>query len=290
MLHTFIPGYARIIPVVAIASMGLAASSLMAATNVTVGLNGKSFGHGQSLKVESTGLLDPSKAYTSTLQGTLKGTGVFAFINGKTLAELLEIIEPGSSSKLTKIKDNPTGALPFTQLSKNVYNGTIASLGVSVSLTIASKIDETGKVIIEVKNISIVGPLGPIPGKITFGDKSNLRVTTAPEIRFNIANQNVNENAGSVKVKVVRWGFVSSAASASFTMTDGTAKDGKDYTKKEGTVSFAAGITEAFINVPIADTPEKDGKRSFTITLSNPNIGAAIGNVPSTTVNIFNVN
>ncbi len=278
-------GLSRIIRI-SISILGLGVSTIFAGTNVTIGLNGKSFGHGQSLHLESSGLLDASKAYTYTMQGTLKATGNLAFLNGKTLAQLADLVEPGGSSKLSKVKDNPTGSLPLTQLSNHTYAGTVSTL--SISFTVSSMITSAGKVILDIKNISITSAAVPVPGKITFGDSSKLLVTIAPELRFHQLVQNISENAGQVDVTVERWGYLGGPTSVGFSTADGTARNGVDYSEKHGSLDFAAGENKKIIQVNIINNSVKDGTRKFTMTLSSPAKGSALGINTKTTIGIAN--
>lgn len=274
----------RFIPI-AIATLGISASSTFAGTNLNIGLNGKEFGDGQNFHLESSGTLDASKAYTFTLQGTLNATGDYASLDGFTLAQLATLSGAGPEI-LTKVKNNPSGTLPFTISSDSLFSRTVGSL--SASFKISSKITSSGKVVIDINGISITAPSGPLKGKITFTDNSKLFVSVAPEMRFNLDSQNVSEDNGFVKVKVARYGYINAEAKVTYYTTDDTAIKGIDYKGKSREITFKPGEFKKTIRISIINNTVKDGKRTFMIHLKKPSKGAAIGSKADTAINIFN--
>jgi len=105
-------------------------------------------------------------------------------------------------------------------------------------------------------------------------------------IQFSPGAYSANENAGSVTVTVVRSGGVQLTASANYTTTDGNAHAGSDYTATSGVVTFAPGETQKTIVVQINEDAFVEGDESFTVNLSNPSGGAALGNRSSAVVTI----
>ena len=97
-------------------------------------------------------------------------------------------------------------------------------------------------------------------------------LATAPnlQVRFNAATYSVNEGAGSTTITVNRTGDTSSAASMRFATSDGTAKEGKDYTAAYGLLNFARGETGKSFTVLIIDNGFAAGARTVNLTLSNP--------------------
>ena len=106
-------------------------------------------------------------------------------------------------------------------------------------------------------------------------------------IQFSSATYSVNEGAGSIALTVVRSGGVQLAASANYNTTDGTASSGSDYTPASGAVSFAPGETQKTIIVAITDDSTVEGDENFSVTLSNPSTGAALGNPNAASVTIM---
>jgi Calx-beta domain/Metallo-peptidase family M12B Reprolysin-like len=95
----------------------------------------------------------------------------------------------------------------------------------------------------------------------------------------------VVENAGSVRVEVRRAGTVSAGATVAYTTIAGTATAGADYQATSGTLTFAAGDTNAFITVPIVDDSTVEAAETFTVRLSSP-AGTLLGTPTDTVVQI----
>jgi hypothetical protein len=97
-------------------------------------------------------------------------------------------------------------------------------------------------------------------------------LATAPnlQVRFNAATYSVNEGAGSTTVTVNRTGDTSNAASVRYATSDGTAREGKDYTAAYGLLNFAFGETSKTFTVLIIDNAFVAGARTVNLTLSNP--------------------
>lgn len=87
----------------------------------------------------------------------------------------------------------------------------------------------------------------------------------------------VEENAGAVTVVVQRLGGSEGAASVKFATGNGSARVNKDFTKRSGTLSWAAGDQEPkTIEVPIKNDSSREGDETFTVKLSKP-AGAGVG-------------
>ena len=66
-----------------------------------------------------------------------------------------------------------------------------------------------------------------------------------------------------------------------YATADGTARAGEDYTATSGTLTFAAGVVEQSVNVPVLDDVRDEGEESFTFTLSSA-AGALLGDAEAT--------
>jgi hypothetical protein len=124
-------------------------------------------------------------------------------------------------------------------------------------------------------------------------DGSNTAVVTIADddsgtstIQFGSATYSANENAGSVTLTVIRSGGVQLAASANYSTANGTAQAGSDYTATSGSLNFAPGETQKTIVVPINDDAFIEGDESFSVILSNPSAGAALGSPSGASVTI----
>lgn len=96
----------------------------------------------------------------------------------------------------------------------------------------------------------------------------------------------VNEGAGTATITVARSGGTGGAVTVDYSLAGITATAGSDFTATGGTVSFADGQDSADITVPLNNDTTDELAERFSVTLSNPTGGAAIGPNSSTTVTI----
>ncbi len=162
---------------------------------------------------------------------------------------------------------------------------------------------------------SFTGPtnfaVGPTPGSITSGDfnedgKSDLATANfngnnvsvlinscsgvvAPiSLQFNNATFTVAEdNQMSASIQVTRTGITNQAVTVDYATVDDTASERSDYTTALGTLSFAAGETEKTFVVLINEDSLVEGTERFTVALSNPTGGAALGGPNTAAVQIL---
>ncbi|WP_276356643.1 FG-GAP-like repeat-containing protein [Cohnella caldifontis] len=87
---------------------------------------------------------------------------------------------------------------------------------------------------------------------------------------------NVNENAGSVAVTVVRTDG-SGKVSVAYTTSNGSAAAGIDYTAVSGKLVFPDGDTAESFTIPILDDHVYTGSRTVNIQIGNPGGGAVLG-------------
>ncbi len=92
----------------------------------------------------------------------------------------------------------------------------------------------------------------------------------------------VDENAGSLNVTVERVGGSEGAASVKYQTAPGTAKSGKDYTTRKGTLSWANGDQEPkSFAVPLKNDTAIETDESFTVKLTKAT-GATLGGAIAT--------
>ena len=119
---------------------------------------------------------------------------------------------------------------------------------------------------------------------------------TVENFMLDVASVTVNKG-GTATITVDRGSSVdvSDTASIKYTITNGTAVAGTDFTAAAtGTLNFAANATQASFTIPISNTAISADKQ-FTVTISNPTLGNATRvaalNAPTTeTVTIHDVN
>jgi endoglucanase len=96
------------------------------------------------------------------------------------------------------------------------------------------------------------------------------------------------QNAGSLVVTVDRSGGTTGTVSVKYSTSDGTAIAGTNYTKTQGTLTWAAGNSAAqTFAVPISASPVLTASKGFTVTLSSAGGGATLGTSSATaTINV----
>jgi hypothetical protein len=129
-------------------------------------------------------------------------------------------------------------------------------------------------------------------GGATLGSPSAATVTivdviTPGTIALTASSFTVQENAGTVSITATRTGGSSGAVGVSYATSNGTATAGSDYTAAAGTILWASGDTAPkTFTVTVNDDAAMEGNETFTVTLSNPTGGAALGSPSSATVTI----
>jgi len=110
----------------------------------------------------------------------------------------------------------------------------------------------------------------------------------AGTLALSASSVSVNENAGTVTLSVTRTGGNSGAVSVQYATANGTATSGADYTAASGSLSWADGDTTAkTITIPILDDAIFEGNEAFSLSLSNPTGGAALGSPATETITIL---
>lgn len=109
--------------------------------------------------------------------------------------------------------------------------------------------------------------------------------TSSGTIAFSAATQSVNEGQRRVTLTLQR-SSVEGAAQVSFGTANGTALNRADYRGTSSTVRFRKGQATATITISITNDRKKEGDETFTVTLSKPSNGWALGRTATTVVTI----
>jgi hypothetical protein len=105
-------------------------------------------------------------------------------------------------------------------------------------------------------------------------------------VAFSASAYSVNENGGSVTIKINRSGSTSGSDTVHFATANGTAKAGSDYRSVSQTVTFAAGAGSQTVSVPIIDARVFGGSRTVSLALSGPSPGVVIRSPSTATLTI----
>ena len=101
-------------------------------------------------------------------------------------------------------------------------------------------------------------------------------------VSFSLATCHVSGTSDKAYLAVVRSG-TTGQASVRYTAINGTAVSGTDFTLVSGTLTFSAGQQFKTIEVPLLATSATTN-RTFTVQLSAPSAGTALGAISKTTV------
>ncbi len=107
------------------------------------------------------------------------------------------------------------------------------------------------------------------------------------EAGFRLSNAaiSVNENGGTLQIMVGKVDALNRAASVDFATANGTAVAGSDYSAASGTLTWGAGDAgPKTIEIPITNDQGHENNESFTVSLSNPTGGFALG--PNSTASV----
>ena len=97
-----------------------------------------------------------------------------------------------------------------------------------------------------------------------------LALSVPGPLALSVADAEAREGTDSAVVFAVTMSRAAPrAVTVGYATSDGTATAGEDYTATSGTLTFAAGVAEQSVSVPVLDDATNEGEESFTFTLSN---------------------
>ncbi|MCG3149754.1 MAG: hypothetical protein PCFJNLEI_03219 [Verrucomicrobiae bacterium] len=114
---------------------------------------------------------------------------------------------------------------------------------------------------------------------------ASVTTTVSPIVELTAQRQIVSQGAGNAVLNVTRQGNPNSLVTVQYATSDGTAVAGTDYTATAGTVSFAPGVMQGSIAIPLL-TSSTPGKKTVKLNLHSPTGGATLGARSSATIEI----
>lgn len=97
-----------------------------------------------------------------------------------------------------------------------------------------------------------------------------LALTVPGPVALSVADARADEGTDAAAAFTVTLSRASTrTVTVDYATADGTAQAGQDYTATSGTLTFAAGVVERTVSVPVLDDARNEGEESFTLTLSN---------------------
>jgi hypothetical protein len=166
-------------------------------------------------------------------------------------------------------------------------SGTVAFAAGTTSRTVAVAVK--GDTLVEPNEtfqIKLSSPVGA-----TLDDALGTATITSDDgggtVRFNLANYPRKEDAGTVALAVQRTSSTG-VASVKYATTAGTATAGSDFATTSGTLTFADGAKSATLSIALTADRNIEPDETFTVALSEPTNGLALGTPASATVTIQN--
>jgi poly(3-hydroxybutyrate) depolymerase len=105
-------------------------------------------------------------------------------------------------------------------------------------------------------------------------------------LHFYVPKFSVNEDAGTVEIKVARGDDGQNQVNVDYTTADETAVAGQDYASTSGILVFEVGEILKSFQVPISNDALPESAKSFRVTLANPSEGGVFGSLSAATVTI----
>lgn len=109
---------------------------------------------------------------------------------------------------------------------------------------------------------------------------------TVQTVGFESTDITLAEAGGQSSIVVTRTGETTGTATVQYATTAGSASPGNDFILTSGTLSFAPGETQKTISIPIIDDSVFEADETFSVILSAPSPGTALGTNSTQTVTI----
>jgi sugar lactone lactonase YvrE len=103
-----------------------------------------------------------------------------------------------------------------------------------------------------------------------------LLATNTGGLHWEVAGVTVPEDAGTLALRIVRGGDLSTAASVAFATADGTARAGTNYVASSNVVAFASGQGTNSVSLTILNATAAHSPLTFSVRLLNPGVGWSI--------------
>ncbi|MCC7376851.1 MAG: hypothetical protein IT581_19485 [Verrucomicrobiales bacterium] len=188
--------------------------------------------------------------------GSNQGLGSFSFSRGYRLVV-------GGVEYVTVMSQATGMRIPYFSNPKVQFRG--RSIGVPIG--------EVG----EADNASSLRQIAPLVAQY---EKCTNRV------ELELAAMTVREDAGTVRLRLLRTGPLETTARLRVTVTNGTAKAGTDFLFTPQFVEFAAGDVEKFVEISVAQNAVADGTRDWVVRVDNAAAGTGIGRIGFTRVTL----
>jgi hypothetical protein len=112
-----------------------------------------------------------------------------------------------------------------------------------------------------------------VNGYFQYGDTTTSQPGT---IALETSNITIDEDAGNAEVRVLRSGGSDGTVTVDYATVASSAIAGEDYTFQNGTLTFADGVTEQSIVIPILNDSDVESTEVFNVTINNVGGGGTL--------------
>jgi hypothetical protein len=201
------------------------------------------------------------------------------------------ITKSGSTSSSLSVSyatANGTAVQPGDYTAKALTAVTFLATESSKAISVTT-IDDTSVESAETFTMTLSAPTNPATittGTATATINDNDSTPTCSGVTFSVAsNAAITEGMSSV-FTITKSGTASGSCDVGYVSANGTATAGSDYTATSGTHTFTSAQTSKTVSVPTTDDTAVESAETFTMSLSGPTGGAAVGTPATATATI----
>jgi hypothetical protein len=239
-----------------------------------------------NITFDATAIGDVGGAPGLTING---GSGGNHFTINNSIAAATTTLNMGAGNDAVTVLFNAAGStLNFNGQAGNDTFEIVPSSNATINVD-----GGTGTNNLDYIGAGMVNPSGTNAGTITqatanpvtFSNSQNVALAPGGVFELSAVATVLFENAGPWVLTVSRIGSSTGTISVQVTTMDGTAVAGADYTSVNTTLNFGDGVTGQTVNVPLLNDGQPDPRETFSIGISNPSNGAALGS--NTTISLL---
>lgn len=129
--------------------------------------------------------------------------------------------------------------------------------------------------------------LGVNSAPVTINDNESVQYTNSGSVKFSLSTYTVSESSGKAVITVTHVGGMKPFA-VNYTVNNGSALSGSDFTTTSGTLNFAQGEVSKVFEIPIMNDGVTEEEETAFMSLSAPTQGVTLGDPSTATLRISN--
>jgi hypothetical protein len=204
-------------------------------------------------------------------------------------SSVFTITKSGATSASCSVNYATAGGTAVAGSDYTATSGTLTFSSAQSSLTVSvATIDDTAVESAETFSMSLSNPTSPATigtGTATATINDN-DFNPCAGVTFTVSSNGAVTEGTTSAFTVTKSGSTSNSCSVNYATVNGTATAGSDYTAASGTLTFTSGQTSQTVNVATIDDTVVESAETFTLGLSSPTGGSALGSPSSATATI----